>query len=294
MTSSSPSAIITAQGDGFDVQERRSGFIIGGVIKFDKNVYLLNKTEEISGGTINLLVVAIVTCWVHWWDNKITEHRVPCSGQLHPQRDDLPDNDKTLWQPGLNGDPADPWVDRRYVHLIDLKTGQDFTFITDTFGGRMAVGELKSSIRNVRMAHPNAMPIIKFGYGSTFPTKKWGPVAKPAFIVAGWHHGIKDVPAQSDQQLLPPAKSDDKSSEPIVSELPKVPLAQEMDDAIPTFKTPCTILDGYASKPTSECRRRNASKRSARSRPWSTKTAKNIHSMPYARGAAFPARMTPG
>jgi hypothetical protein len=116
----------------------------------------LNKTDEMPPDT-TLLVRSIVTCWVKWWDNSPVEHRVTHSGQLHPRRDDLPDNDKTLWQPGIDGEkPGDPWADTRYVHLINLQTGQDFTFIADTNGGRMAVGELKSSIRNVRMAHPNA------------------------------------------------------------------------------------------------------------------------------------------
>jgi hypothetical protein len=236
---------LTVQGeDGFDVQERSSNFIIGGMIKFNKNVYLLNKTEVINGDTIRLLVIRIITCWVRWWDHAPTEHRVTHSGQLHPERDDLPNNDKTLWQIGLDGEKgADPWVDTRYAHLINLQTGQDFTFIADTNGGRMAVGELKSSIRNVRMAHPKAMPIIKFGYDCTFMTKKFGAVARPNFIVVGWHKGMKDVPAQSDHQLLAPAKeqldtfakSDSKPTEQIVSELQPASLAEEMNDELPNF-----------------------------------------------------------
>jgi hypothetical protein len=227
--------------DGFDVQERSSNFIIGGMIKYNKG-YILNKTEE-PPLDITLLVVSIVTCWVRWWDHAPTEHRVTHSGQLHPCREDLPDQDQSLWQVGLDGEKlADPWKDSRYVHLINLQTGQDFTFVTDTYGGRMAVGELKSSIRNVRMAHPNAMPIIKFG-NSTFKSRKFGEVARPVFIIVGWHQGFKEVPAQSDQQLLAPAKeqldtfakSDNKPAEQIVSELPPVSLAEEMNDEIPDF-----------------------------------------------------------
>src|SRR6516162_6743757 len=135
---------LTVQGeDGFDVQERSSNFIIGGMIKFNRG-YTLNKTEKLPPD-ITLLVIRIITCWVKWWDNAPLEHRVTHSGQIHPQREDLPDQDETLWQPGLDEEPADPWKDTRYVHLINLQTGADYTFVTDTYGGRMCVGELKSS-----------------------------------------------------------------------------------------------------------------------------------------------------
>jgi hypothetical protein len=234
---------LTVQGeDGFDVQERSGNFIIGGMIKYHNHVYTLNKTEPVPPD-ITLLVIRIITCWVRWWDHAPTEHRVTRSGQLHPQRDDLPDQDETLWQLGLDGkNVADPWKDTRYMHLINLQTGQDYTLVTDTNGGRMAVGELKSSIGNVRRAHPEALPIIKFGDG-TFKSKQFGEIPRPVLIIVSWHKGLKEVPAQSDQQLLAPAKekpdafakSAEKPTEQIVSELPPVSLAEEMDDAIPNF-----------------------------------------------------------
>ena len=33
-----------------------------------------------------------------------------------------------LWSPGLNGEPADPWKDTRYLHLVNPRTGADLTF----------------------------------------------------------------------------------------------------------------------------------------------------------------------
>jgi hypothetical protein len=150
---------------------------------------------------------------------------------MHPRHEDLPDRDKTLWQPGLDGKPADPWKDSRYMHLINLRTGQDYTFVTDTDGGRMAVGELKSSIRNVRLARPGAMPVIKLAAG-TFKSKRFGLVARPVFEIDGWRGGLKEVPAQiSDQSKSP------EQAPPLVdlSVTEKPTLAQELNDEIPSF-----------------------------------------------------------
>jgi hypothetical protein len=249
--------------DGFDVQERSSNFIIGGMIKYNKG-YILNKTEE-PPPDITLLVRAIITCWVKWENNSPAEHRVTRSGQIHPQREDLPDQDQSFWEIGLDGvKPADPWKDTRYIHLINLQTGQDFTFVTDTWGGRMATGELKSSIRNIRMAHPNAMPIVKLGH-SSFMSRRFGEVARPSFVIVGWHQGLKEVPAQSEQQLLAPAQeqlntfaeSAEKPAEQTVSELPQASLSEEMNDAIPDFDedTPETKAAVPPSRPRRELKK---------------------------------------
>ena len=216
--------------DGFDVQERSNSFIIGGMIKYFNHVYTLNKTEPLPLGTI-LLVISIITCWVRWWDRAPTEHRVTRSGQMHPRREDLPDQDKTLWQPGLDDKPANPWKDSRYMHLIDLRTGQDYTFVTDTDGGRMAVGELKNAIRNVRIARPGALAVIKLDTG-TFKSRKFGLVPRPVFEIVEYRGGeLKEVPAQLSDQSKPPEQAS-------VVDLPaaeKPTLAQELDDEIPSF-----------------------------------------------------------
>jgi hypothetical protein len=221
--------------DGFDVQERAGNFIIGGMIKYFNHVYTLNKTEPLPPD-LTLLVISITTCWVRWWDHAPTEHRVTRSGQLHPQREDLPDQDKTLWQPGLGGNPADPWKDTRYMHLINLQTGQDYTFVTDASGGRMAIGELKSSIRNVRVAHLGAMPIIRFRTG-TFKSKQFGLVPRPICEIVDWHRGLKEVPAQISDQSKAPTTSEQldtfaKSAPPMKT------LTEEMGDEIPNFDDP--------------------------------------------------------
>jgi hypothetical protein len=209
--------LVTQNEGGFDVAERSGSFISGGMIKYHNHVFTLNKTEPMPLGTI-LLVIRAVTAWVRWWDQRPTEHRVTHSGQVHPQADDMPDRDEALWQLGLNGERADPWKDTRYVYLIDPQTGRDFTFITDSSGGRQAVGELKSAIRTVHIVRPGAIAVIKLGTG-TFKSPKFGLVPRPVFEILEYRGGEQqEAPAQLSLPMV---------------ESPS--LAEEMNDKIPTF-----------------------------------------------------------
>jgi hypothetical protein len=60
--------------------------------------------------------------------------------------------------------------DTRYVYLIDRKTAEEVTFVTDSDGGRRAVGDLSNRIALVRVAHPGAAPIVELVAGP-WPTR---------------------------------------------------------------------------------------------------------------------------
>jgi hypothetical protein len=170
--------------DGFDVPERGGGnLIVGKLMKFNNGAYVIDKTETLPPHT-TLVVLDITTAWVKWRDGKPVEHRITYPGQVHPDRDDLPDQDEALWEEGLTSEPADPWKDTRYVRMVDPRTGADYTFVTDSYGGRRAVGELKSQVSNVRYACPGAVPIVELG--TTQMKTNYGPKPRPSFRVVGW------------------------------------------------------------------------------------------------------------
>jgi hypothetical protein len=173
--------------DGFTVTEKAgNNLIVGKMLKFTiDSKYKVDKADILPTNT-TLVAVDVTTTWVKWQDDKPIEHRITHPGQLHPDRDDLPDQDKTKWQRGLNGEPADPWRDTRYLRLIDPRTGQDYTFVTDTYGGRKAVGDLKSQIANVRFAYPGAVPVVQLG--STMMKTAFGLKPRPEFKVVGWRN----------------------------------------------------------------------------------------------------------
>jgi hypothetical protein len=219
--------------DGFSVPERAgSNFIIGGMIKYADRVYTLNKTEPLPLGTV-LVALSIVTAWVKWWDHLPVEHRVTQPGQHHPVREDLDDLDSKKWQRGLDGQPADCWKDSRYLRLIDPQTGRDFTFATDTTGGLIAIGELKSAIRNVRMARHGAVAVVKLQTG-TFKSRRFGLVPRPVFEIVEYRGGLKEVPAQIADQSEPPEELLSQKKEPLVEV--KAP-SLELNDPIPSFST---------------------------------------------------------
>jgi hypothetical protein len=195
--------------DGFSIAEQsNSSSIVGRMLKFSDGQFLIDKTERLAAGS-KLVANAVVTAWICWRDNKPVEHCVTQPGQRHPARDALPDLDQTEWPLGLNGEPNDPWKDTRYLHLIDRQTGTDLTFITDSFGGRRAIADLKSQIANVRLAHPSALPVVM---PRSVPWKtKYGIKQRPQFEVVECIGRQKTEP----DPLLSPARSKPGVNDPI-------------------------------------------------------------------------------
>jgi hypothetical protein len=220
---------LISAGDGFGVPENAEGrYIVGRMIKFADGAFIVDKTEALPAD-IELVALNVITCWVHWQDGEPIDHRVTQLGQRHPDRDELPDQDESLWEPGLDEKPSDPWKDSRYLRLIDPRTGADFTFVSDSYGGRRGVGDLKSQIRNVRMAHPNAVPIVKL---RSVPRKtKYGMKQRPAFQVIGWRNRGTDGGETSSEDPRPsPAHARLTQS---VAQLDAAQRRAEMDDEIP-------------------------------------------------------------
>jgi hypothetical protein len=176
-----------AKVDGFTVEEKAgNNLIVGKMLKFTiEGKYKVDKADILPDNT-TLVAIDVVTTWLKWHDDKPVEHRITKPGQVHPDRADLPDQDEGKWEPGINGQPADPWRDTRYLRLIDPRTGQDYTFVTDTYGGRKAVGDLKSQIANVRFAYPGAVPVVQLG--STMMKTSFGLKPRPEFKVVDWRN----------------------------------------------------------------------------------------------------------
>lgn len=141
------------QSDGWDsVPENTGQLIIGAKLKFKDGAWFADGEKVGNAKDATFAVADVTVAWVHWLGKKPIEHRVTKPGQRHPERDELPDRDEKLWEPGLDGSPEDPWKDTRYVLLIDIVSAAEFTFITDTHGGRRAVRDLKRQVSNSRRA----------------------------------------------------------------------------------------------------------------------------------------------
>jgi hypothetical protein len=184
---------IVVADDGFGAQENSGASMIRGkMIKFKDGKFTVDKTETLPASA-KLIAISTIMAWVHWDDSKPVEHRVTQTGQSHPWRDELGDLDREEWPAGLDGQPADPWRDTRYLHLIDPKTAAAYTFVTDSIGGKKAVGELKEQIGVYRRVNPGAVPIVQLV--STTMKTKYGTKPRPEFKVVGWQHIEEAKPA---------------------------------------------------------------------------------------------------
>ncbi len=227
---------IPAKRDGFSVNDGTSvSMIEGQMIKFVDGNFFADKVKLPADTT--LVVVDMVTAWVHWQAGKPIDHRITQPGIPHPEREELPDQDKGKWSPGLGGAPEDPWKDTRYVFMIDPKSGADFTFVSDSFGGRKAVRVLRKQIENVRTEHPAAKPVVQLR--SKPMSTKFGMKVRPSFDVIDWRRGpgnaappVAPVPPRVASPDTIPRFPGDRISSGLPPSGPKHE-PQDMDDDIP-------------------------------------------------------------
>ena len=127
----------------------------------------------------------MITAWQRWVNQELTEIRITPDGEYHPSRQMLPDDDPTLW-PIKDGKPSDPWADARYTYFAHPVSAAEFTFLTSTWGGRIAVAALRTQVQTVRRMHPHAMPLVTFA-SAAMPTQH-GPKPRPRFDVIEWRN----------------------------------------------------------------------------------------------------------
>jgi hypothetical protein len=187
--------------DGFAAIPQTSASLLRGkIIKFDAGDYFCG--GDIFGAA-DLVATGAKAFWARWCEQHIAEVR---EGPPHPDRSELGHHDRLQWEPGLNGEPADPWHDTRHLYLIEQTTAEEFTFVTSSFGGRSAVAELSRQICSVRAAHPRACPIVELTF-EKMPTR-YGLKKRPKFRVRDWiGTDIKREP--TSQPLLTSALNDE-------------------------------------------------------------------------------------
>jgi hypothetical protein len=196
---------VTAGGGWDAVPDRDSGMIHGRIIKFADGYYTISESTEPANGRV-LVVAGVVPAWVKWRDGKPVEHRITQSRMPHPEREDLPDLDQNDWPAGLDGQPADPWQDTRYLYLADPQTGEEFTFTTSSWGGRRAIADLRNQIANIRYANQGAIPVIRLDTDKM--KTRFGLKPKPLFTVVAWRGGAGEVKQVNNNKQIEAPKTE--------------------------------------------------------------------------------------
>jgi hypothetical protein len=196
---------ITRNTDGWNdvAAEANERVLRGTLLKFaDWNWTRGKETEPVKRGT-QLVAIGTAAAWVKWKDGKPTETRLREPGTKMPDREELGDLDTTQWEVGPdNKTPRDPWRNTRFVYLVDPHSAEALTFSTSSWGGREAVISLGDSIARMRLAHPNAMPIVALEAAPMIT--RYGRKSKPTFKIVGWKATGNEVP-----ELPPNAEPDE-------------------------------------------------------------------------------------
>jgi hypothetical protein len=102
-------------------------------------------------------------------------------------RDELGDLDETLWEPGLDGRPRDPWAEQWYLPLIDRGNGNDlFCFTARNVVSIIAVRQLLGKVQYNPKGRAGLYPVIKLGVVEYFNKRFNTTKPKPILGVIDW------------------------------------------------------------------------------------------------------------
>jgi hypothetical protein len=228
------SDIVTMNNDGFadDAADNAKRVIRGTLLKYSKNLWTLGQDKLPAPRDFRAVAIETRAAWVKWQDGKPVDYIWRILGRPLPGEDELPDQDQKLWERDEKGEPKRPWQNTRFLHLIEPSTFEAFTFSTQSFGGRMAVGELSDRIQLTRIARPGARPIITLGTSSYVVSSRrhLGQIPRPLFTIVGWVGG---QPKDEASPMVP--KEIVKPSAPSPAKVPATPSmhGDDMNDEIP-------------------------------------------------------------
>jgi len=159
--------------------------IEGKLLKFSKGdwTYGVDGLELPAGIRLVALMNTLTIGWQRWFGGKPTDTRfgLVANGYQPPNRQELGDQDSSLWEADANGDARDPWAFVNRFVLIRPDDSAVFTFSTSSRGGINAIGEL---CKKYSRAVPGKYPLVSLEVGSySHSDRSIGKVKFPTFNV---------------------------------------------------------------------------------------------------------------
>jgi hypothetical protein len=129
--------------------------------------------------------------------------------ELDERDGDLPDVDElnsqipeTEWETGLDGKPRPPWALVHVVYLVDVDMAETYTFISATYGARIAYERLVDRLElTQRLRNANVTAFVKPDRRQM--KTKFGMKQRPEFTILEWRE-IGDGKSPQPAQLPPP------------------------------------------------------------------------------------------
>jgi hypothetical protein len=146
-----------------------------------------------------LLVIAINEILRKWKEGKaeiINEKPLPDPAQLNST---IPIAE---WELGIDNTPRPPWTHVVVVYLVNLATGELFTYTSATTGAHFAYDALNEAVITMRaLRGTRVMPVVNL---SERPMKtKYGMTRRPHFEIISWKTPGEDSTPASIQPISP-------------------------------------------------------------------------------------------
>ena len=166
--------------------------IQGKLLRYDDKEWVIGKERTLAPNGTRLIVLGIRSGWKRWATGKVVDFVTEIDGH-YPKRHELGHDDESAWECGPDDQPTDPWQNSREALLIDAHTCAAYTFCTASAGGRSAIDDLKTAVRNARRVRPGVVPMIALEW-QPMPTR-YGMKSKPYFKIMEWSVPGADVTA---------------------------------------------------------------------------------------------------
>jgi hypothetical protein len=116
-----------------------------------------------------------------------------------------------MWELDQNGKPRDPWVatSRMLLKPVGKKYTEATaaTFITNSTGGRTAVGKFMVAYGDGMAGHEGMNPIMELGVDSYMHSNKaYGRIKFPVLSLVGWEKGslfaVPDDTEEAEEEVV--------------------------------------------------------------------------------------------
>jgi hypothetical protein len=167
------------------------------------------------------LVVSITQALQCWQGGMPSDTVIKTPGEPLPDVDEMNEKiDVKDWETGLDGRPKPPWVHLYVAYLVNVETGDSYTFANSTTGARICVDKLNSQVHTMRLLRGRpVVPVVKLGAREM--KTQFGVKMRPHFEVVDWRAlgdgGGELAPPASPPPSLPPAKATAKAGKKVVS-----------------------------------------------------------------------------
>jgi hypothetical protein len=152
-------------------------------VKFSEGVHKLPDRTVFDKEVIATDVMSVVSCFIDrkLLDEKIENPEAPFD--LDQMNGEIPEGE---WGTGLDGRPKPPWQRQTLLYLLDERDAGEYTFVTQSIGGNVAVRELKAKVRRMRMLKriEDYYPVVRLK--STPWKTQYGMRTRPDFEVIDW------------------------------------------------------------------------------------------------------------